>query len=88
MIFFRINTNECSGRLPPYGRMDGFELSQAIPLIYVCLILHSTIFFLCDLADRNLKAKRHVHDTPNFRILLDTTRSLVICLEEKRSCII
>ena len=49
--------------------------------------MHSTICFLCDLADKFLKAVRYAHDIPNLKIRLDTIYLRVTYLEENRSFI-
>ena len=71
MTFFLISKKGSSKLLPLLGRMGGFGLLRVTLLILIYLMLHSTIFFPCGLADKFSKARRHIHDILNLKIPLD-----------------
>ena len=68
--------------------MGGFGLLRVTLLILIYIMLHSTIFFLCDLADKFSKATRYAHDISNLKIPLDTILLRIIYLKENQSFII
>ena len=72
MTFFLISKKGSSKLLPLLGRMGGFGLLRITLLIFIYLMLHSMIFFVCGLADKFSKARRHAYDIPNLKIPLDS----------------
>ena len=88
MTFFLISKKGSFKLLPLLGRMDGFGLLRITLLIFGYLTLHSTIFFLCGLADKFSKAIRHLYDLPNLKIPLDIIYLGIIYLGENQSFII
>ena len=88
MTFFLISIKGSSKLLPLLGRTGGFGLLRITLLIFIYLTLHSTIFFLCGLADKFSKTIRYTYDLPILKIPLDAIYLRVVYLGENQSFII